>query len=73
MGVAQGARSNYKNLLIEPADHALGRSRGGLSTKLHQLVDGHGYPLVVLVGPGQAGDAQLIAPLSRRQERGELM
>ena len=59
----QGARSNYKNLLAEPADHALGRSRGGLSTKIHQLVDGHGYPLVVLVGPGQAGDAPMFPHL----------
>lgn len=51
--------SNYKKLLAEPADHGIGRSRGGLSTKIHQLVDGHGLPLVVLVGPGQAGDAPM--------------
>ncbi|WP_246086162.1 IS5 family transposase, partial [Pseudonocardia hydrocarbonoxydans] len=41
----------------------MGRSRGGLSTKIHQLVDGHGYPLVVLVGPGQAGDAPMFPHL----------
>jgi putative transposase len=41
--------------LAEPADHAIGRSRGGLSTKIHQFVDGHGYPLVVLVGPARLG------------------
>jgi putative transposase len=34
-----------------------------LSTKIHQLVDGHGYPLVVLVGPGQAGDAPMFPHL----------
>jgi transposase InsO family protein len=34
-----------------------------LSTKVHQLVDGHGYPLVVLVGPGQAGDAPMFEHL----------
>jgi len=28
-----------------------------LSTKIHQLVDGTGLPLVVLVGPGQANDS----------------
>ncbi|QKT13246.1 transposase [Rhodococcus sp. W8901] len=48
--------SNYTNLFAEPADHALGRSRGGLGTKIHQLADGHGRPLVLLIGPGQAGD-----------------
>ena len=31
---------NYKNLGEEPPDHAVGRSRGGLSTKIHQLCDG---------------------------------
>lgn len=61
--VTQGAWSNYTNLLIEPADHAIGRSRGGLSTKIHQLVDGTGLPLVVLVTPGQAGDSPLFEPL----------
>lgn len=48
---------------VEPADHALGRSRGGLSTKIHQLVDGHGLPLVILCGPGQGGDSPMLAPL----------
>ncbi|WP_433613769.1 IS5 family transposase [Prescottella agglutinans] len=53
----QGAGSNYTNPRIEPPDHAIGRSRGGLSTKIHHLVDGHGLPLVVLVAPGQSGDS----------------
>lgn len=57
--VTQGALSNYKNLLDEPADHGIGRSRGGLSTKIHHLVDGGGLPMVVLIGPGQAGDAPM--------------
>ena len=35
---------------------ALGRSRGGLSTKIHLAVDGRGRPLSVLLTPGQAGD-----------------
>ncbi|MFD8879947.1 MULTISPECIES: IS5 family transposase [Corynebacterium] len=41
----------------------MGRSRGGLSTKIHQLVDGHGLPLVILCGPGQGGDSPMLAPL----------
>lgn len=35
---------------------ALGRSRGGLSTKIHLAVDGRGRPLSLLLTPGQAGD-----------------
>lgn len=30
-----GARSNYKKFGAEPPDHAIGRSRGGLTTKNH--------------------------------------
>ncbi|PZT84562.1 MAG: IS5 family transposase [Gordonia sp. (in: high G+C Gram-positive bacteria)] len=58
-----GAGSNYKNLREEPADHGIGRSRGGLSTKIHQLVDGAGLPLVSLITPGQAGDSPMLLPL----------
>ena len=41
----------------------MGRSRGGLSTKIHHLVDGHGLPLVITVAPGQSGDAPTLLPL----------
>ena len=46
-------------LITEPPDHGIGRSRGGLSTKIHHLVDGNGMPLVVVCAPGQAGDAPM--------------
>ena len=47
----------------EPDDHAIGRSRGGLTTKTHALVDGNGLPLVVIVTPGQAGDSPVLPRL----------
>jgi hypothetical protein len=47
----------------EPGDHALGRSRGGLSTMIHAAVDGRGGPLAILLTPGQAGDAPMMLPL----------
>ena len=59
----QGAEANYTDLRIEPPDHALGRSRGGVSTKIHQLVDGRGRPLVIAVTPGQARDSPTLQPL----------
>lgn len=40
----------------EPPDHALGRSRGGWSTKTHLSVDHRGRPLSVRLTAGQAGD-----------------
>ncbi|WP_329195134.1 IS5 family transposase [Streptomyces sp. NBC_01435] len=44
----------------EPAGHAIGRSRGGLTTKIHHAVDGQGRPLAVVVTPGQAHDGQFL-------------
>ncbi|WP_405467433.1 IS5 family transposase [Streptomyces griseoaurantiacus] len=41
----------------ENPDHALGRSRGGLSTKVHLAADGRARPLAFAVTAGQAGDA----------------
>ena len=41
----------------------LGRSRGGLSTKLHLAVDGRGLPLSVILTPGQDGDNPQLLPL----------
>ena len=37
-------------------DHAMGRSKGGLSTKIHALVDALGNPLRFLLTPGQVHD-----------------
>jgi len=59
----RGARSNHKNLRLEPDDHALGRSRGGWSTKTHLSVDRIGRPLSVRLTPGQAGDNPQLLPL----------
>lgn len=56
------------NLFAEPDDHAIGRSRGGLSTKIHALVDGRGRPLVLLVATGQGGDAPMFAHLMNQSK-----
>jgi transposase len=42
-----------KNDPEEPADHALGRSRGGYSTKIHVLSDEYGHPLEFRLTAGQ--------------------
>lgn len=44
----------------EPLDHSLRRSRGGLSTKIHQLVDGRGRLLDVALTAGPAGDSPML-------------
>ncbi len=48
------------------AGEHLGRSRGGLSSKIHLAVDGRGLPMSVVLTPGQAGDnPQLLALLEK--------
>ena len=41
----------------EPADHALGRSRGGLTTKLHLGCEQGQRPLSIVLTAGQRGDS----------------
>ncbi|MEV7064286.1 IS5 family transposase [Streptomyces collinus] len=54
---AAGAPQKGASSRGESADHALGRSRGGLSTKVHPAADGRARPLAFAVTAGQAGDA----------------
>jgi transposase len=39
-------------------NEAIGRSKGGLSTKIHALVDALGNPLAFMLTPGQAHDLE---------------
>jgi len=41
------------------ADHCLGRSRGGLTTKIHVVVDAQGLPIRLGLMAGQAHDGQI--------------
>ncbi len=52
-------RRRKKGDVEEPHDHALGRSRGGLTSKIHILCDGHGHPLHFHVTPGQTHESSV--------------
>jgi transposase len=52
-----------KNDGEEPRDHALGRSRGGFTTKIHILCDGNGLPLHFHLSAGQTHESSILAPL----------
>ncbi|RMV35837.1 hypothetical protein ALP13_200082 [Pseudomonas syringae pv. maculicola] len=49
-------RRREKRGAEELQDHALGRSRGGLTTKIHMRCDANGVPLRFLLSGGQASD-----------------
>ena len=57
---AAGSRSTEAG---EPENHALGRSQGGYSTKVHLLTDGHGIPLALALTPGQAHESKSLETL----------
>ena len=52
---------NYKKSADEPADLAIGRSRGGLTTKNHLVCDGKGRVLAFVVTGGQVADTSMLA------------
>ncbi|MFH5802786.1 IS5 family transposase [Alienimonas sp. DA493] len=50
---AAGGKKRRPDLPREPADHALGKSRGGYGTKVHLVTDAAGVPLAAVVLAGQ--------------------
>lgn len=57
---------------VTASSEALGRSRGGFSTKLHILCDSKGHPLSARLSPGQEHEStQLTALLEECEIRGE--
>lgn len=64
---AAGARRNPRDQVQppgpEPADHALGRSRGGWTTKVHLACDQGRKPLALILTAGQRGDSPQFVPV----------
>lgn len=58
-GREKGGASAEESLITR----ALGRSRGGFSTKIHVLCEGAGLPISVLVTPGQANESTMLEAL----------
>lgn len=64
---AAGARRDSSQRIDdEPDDHALGRSRGGWSTKIHLACERDRHVLAFLLAPGQAGDSPQMIPVLQR-------
>ncbi|MFD9429842.1 IS5 family transposase [Streptomyces sp. NPDC060002] len=50
-------------VFVEPADHGLGRSRGGLTSKIRLAVEQGQKPLAVVITAGQRGDSPQFVPV----------
>jgi transposase len=71
----QGAGSNYKNRARRPSRESLGRSRGGLTSKVHLAADTRCRPISRVVTAGHRHDSLAFAPVMagiriRRRGRG---
>ena len=51
----------------------MGRSRGGLTTKIHALVDARGLPIVLKITPGQAHDGKSAADMLETIGEGDIL
>jgi transposase len=51
----------------EPPDHALGRSRGGFTTKVHLVSESHGFIVAIHVTAGQAHESAALEPTMARR------
>src|SRR5437899_7002810 len=54
-------------------DRCMGRSRGGLTTKIHALTDAHGLTIELVLTPGQAGDCPVAAGLLGHLRKGTIV
>ena len=50
----------------------MGRSRGGLTTKIHALVDANGLPILIKLTPGQAHDGKSAADMLEGLGKGQI-
>ena len=51
----------------------MGRSRGGLTTKIHALVDAHGLPIALKLSEGQAHDGKSAQDMLIGLGRGQIL
>lgn len=51
----------------------MGRSKGGLTTKVHELVDARGLPILLKIAPGQAHDGRSAADLFDTRTDGDVL
>ena len=51
----------------------MGRSKGGLTTKIHALVDAEGLPIQLSLTEGQAYDGHAAVPLLEHLQKGNIL
>lgn len=62
-GTSVRVRHLAATLTTEHPDRCLGRSRGGLTTKIHGITNGKGLPIKIAITPGQTHDLTVASKL----------
>ncbi|MCP1998200.1 transposase [Nitrobacter winogradskyi] len=70
IGVHQHAANGQKK---QTRSRGMGRSRGGLTTKIHALVDACGLPIRLKITEGQAHDGRSAQDMIDTVERGDVL
>lgn len=61
-----GAHWNHKSLGLEPTDHAIGRSRVGLTSQIYLIADGGGRLVSMVLTPDNINDTTMLADTIER-------
>ncbi|NTJ08707.1 IS5 family transposase [Rhizobium lusitanum] len=72
-GTSIGVHHLAANLRADHQDRCLGRSRGGLTTKIHAVTDGKGLPIKIVITAGQAHDLTAASELLSDLPRGAML
>jgi len=59
--------------IIRNQRQSMGRSRGGLTSKIHAVVDSNGLPVRLALSPGEAHDVRLAGKLLSRLKVGSML
>src|ERR671932_45407 len=69
----KGAHTASAGPRDEPRSECMGRSRGGLTTKIHALVDANGLPVVLKLSEGQAHNGRSAADMLGGLRAGQIL
>ena len=63
----------HESCITRNQRQSMGRSRGGLTSKIHAVVDSNGLPVRLALSPGEAHDVRLAGKLLSRLKSGSML
>lgn len=72
-GTSIRAHHSAATLHASHPDRCIGRSRGGLTTKIHVITDGQGLPVRVTINPGHGHDLTAVDSMLDGTSDGDML